>query len=609
MESNENNTTNEIITSKNNDTTTETITNKNNDTTTETITNKNNYTTTETTTNKNNDTTNEIITNKNNDTTTDTTNVNKNNKNKKKKIIIIAIVLLIVATLGCIYFFKIKDNNTTTSKVGDKKDDNSLTDKDKDKDLSDENYNNKYKLSGNSLEDFDLYFLQLENERKNKVYSPLSIKYALSMLNEGANGKTKKQISSVIGDYNAKKYSNNSNMSFANALFIRDSFKDSIKDSYINTLSNKYNAEVIFDSFKTPNKLNSWVSNKTFKLINNLFDDVSQNNFILANALAIDMEWVNVISGVDGWVFVDYTLSSHKNYHAASRDGHMPKEFDGNQSVDTLEILTVANKYDIVNIFGEQNIRDNITKRYQNWLNSENYEEESCHPGKDLDVETYVNNYIKEINEGYKDLKSSTDFEFYVDDDIKVFAKDLKEYNGITLQYVGIMPKNDSLDNYIKNTNAFKINAIINKLKPIKLESFKEGVITEIRGNIPMFKFDYELNVKEDLQKLGITNVFDSNKADLSNISSSKNYIEQAKQKINIEFANEGIKAAAVTELGGWGGGPPCGFDYLYDVPVEKINLDFDKPYMFIIRDKNSSEVWFTGTVYKPIEYVVGQFE
>ncbi|CCZ57527.1 cellulosomal serpin [Clostridium sp. CAG:762] len=591
MESNENNTTNEIITSKNNDTTTETITNKNN------------YTTTETTTNKNNDTTNEIITNKNNETTTETTNVNKNNKNKKKKIIIIAIILLIVATLGCIYFFKIKDNNTTTSKVGDKKDDNSLTDKDKDKDLSDENYNNKYKLSGNSLEDFDLYFLQLENERKNKVYSPLSIKYALSMLNEGANGKTKKQISSVIGDYNAKKYSNNSNMSFANALFIRDSFKDSIKDSYINTLSNKYNAEVIFDSFKTPNKLNSWVSNKTFKLINNLFDDVSQNNFILANALAIDMEWVNVINDL-GYFAVSY---QHENYWETRNHYHESTEFDGNQSVDTLEIMAVANKYDIVNIFGEQNIRDNITKRYQDWLNSEEYKKYHAHE-ENIDVETYVNNYIKEINKGYKDLKSSTDFEFYVDNDIKVFAKDLKEYNGITLQYVGIMPKNDSLDNYIKNTNAFKINAIINKLKPIKLESFKEGVITEIRGNIPMFKFDYDLNIKEDLQKLGITNVFDSNKADLSNISSSKNYIEDAKQKTNIEFANEGIKAAAVTYVGDFGTGVG-GFDYLYDVPVEKINLDFDKPYMFIIRDKNSGEVWFTGTVYEPTEYVAGQFE
>ena len=576
MESNENNTTNETTTNMNNDTTNETITNMNNDTTTETTTNKNN------------------------DTTTETTNVKKN---KKKKIIIIAIVLLIVATLGCIYFFKIKDNNTTTSKVGDKKDDNSLTDKDKDKDLSDENYNNKYKLSGNSLEDFDLYFLQLENERKNKVYSPLSIKYALSMLNEGANGKTKKQISSVIGDYNAKKYSNNSNMSFANALFIRDSFKDSIKDSYINTLSNKYNAEVIFDSFKTPDKLNSWVSNKTFKLINNLFDDVSQNNFILANALAIDMEWVNVINDL-GYFAVSY---QHENYWETRNHYHESTEFDGNQSVDTLEIMAVANKYDIVNIFGEQNIRDNITKRYQDWLNSEEYKKYHAHE-ENIDVETYVNNYIKEINKGYKDLKSSTDFEFYVDDDIKAFSKDLKEYNGITLQYVGIMPKNDSLDNYIKNTNAFKINTIINKLKPIKLESFKEGVITEIRGNIPMFKFDYDLNIKEDLQKLGITNVFDSNKADLSNISSSKNYIEDAKQKTNIEFANEGIKAAAVTYVGDFGTGVG-GFDYLYDVPVEKINLDFDKPYMFIIRDKNSGEVWFTGTVYKPIEYVAGQFE
>ena len=562
-----------------------------------------NNTTNETTTNKNNDTTTETITNKNNETPTETINVNKNKQNKKKKIIIIAIVLLIVATIGCIYFFKIKDNNTTTSKVGDKKDGNSLTDKDKDKDLSDENYHNKYKLSGNSLEDFDLYFLQLENERKNKVYSPLSIKYALSMLNEGANGKTKKQISSVIGDYNAKKYSNNSNMSFANALFIRDSFKDSIKDSYINTLSNKYNAEVIFDSFKTPNKLNSWVSNKTFKLINNLFDDVSQNNFILANALAIDMEWVNVINDL-GYFAVSY---QHENYWETRNHYHESTEFDGNQSVDTLEIMAVANKYDIVNIFGEQNIRDNITKRYQDWLNSEEYKKYHAHE-ENIDVETYVNNYIKEINEGYKDLKSSTDFEFYVDNDIKVFAKDLKEYNGITLQYVGIMPKNDSLDNYIKNTNAFKINTIINKLKPIKLESFKEGVITEIRGFVPMFKFDYDLNIKEDLQKLGITNVFDSNKADLSNISSSKNYIDDAKQKTNIEFANEGIKAAAVTYVGDFGTGVG-GFDYLYDVPVEKINLDFDKPYMFIIRDKNSGEVWFTGTVYKPIEYVAGQIE
>ena len=142
-----------------------------------------------------------------------------------------------------------------------------------------------YRLSGNSLENFDLRFLQLENEKKNKIYSPLSIKYALEMLKEGANGEAKEQISNIIGTYSSKKYINSENMSFANALFIKDSFKNSIKDSYVSTLSSKYNAEVVYDSFKTPNVLNSWVNNKTFKLIDSIADDISSEDFILVNAL------------------------------------------------------------------------------------------------------------------------------------------------------------------------------------------------------------------------------------------------------------------------------------------------------------------------------------
>ena len=43
------------------------------------------------------------------------------------------------------------------------------------------------------------------------------------------------------------------------------------------------------------------------------------------------------------------------------------------------------------------------------------------------------------------------------------------------------------------------------------------------------------------------------------------------------------------------------GFDYFFEVPVEEIDLTFDKPYMFLIRDKATGEVWFTGTVYEPI--------
>ena len=39
---------------------------------------------------------------------------------------------------------------------------------------------------------------------------------------------------------------------------------------------------------------------------------------------------------------------------------------------------------------------------------------------------------------------------------------------------------------------------------------------------------------------------------------------------------------------------------YVCLVPVETIDVTFDKPYMYIIRDKVDGEVWFVGSVYEP---------
>ena len=79
-------------------------------------------------------------------------------------------------------------------------------------------------------------------------------------------------------------------------------------------------------------------------------------------------------------------------------------------------------------------------------------------------------------------------------------------------------------------------------------------------------------------------------------------YISDAIHKANIEFTQEGIKAAAATIMGGKGAGDPES-DYIYDVPIEEIDLTFDKPYLFIIRDKDTGDVWFTGTVYEPLAW------
>lgn len=148
----------------------------------------------------------------------------------------------------------------------------------------------KNKIIGHKLCDFDLSFLKVENNEENKIYSPLSIKAAMKMLEEGAQGESKAQITKYIGEYSPTNYKTTSNRAFANALFVRDTYK--IKDSYTTTLKTKYNAEVISDSFSSPKNVNNWVSKHTLNLIDNLLDNIDdETNFILINALGIDMDW------------------------------------------------------------------------------------------------------------------------------------------------------------------------------------------------------------------------------------------------------------------------------------------------------------------------------
>lgn len=522
----------------------------------------------------------------------DSVQVSNDGANKKKNNFAVIIGLLVVViAVGVIFVGAISvfSNQGKDKSKEEKKDENVVI-------------NSEYKMSGNSLSDFDLFFLREENELKNKVYSPLSIKYALAMLNEGADGETKAQISAVIGDYKNTKYINSKNLSLANGLFIKESLKDNIKSDYVNNLQNKYNASVFYDSFTSPDNVNKWVSDNTFNLIPNLVDNINDKDFVLINVLAIDMEWVNKIQSETEDYDVHYPHEDFYTWVTALNNemGYTPLKFSSvDYDVKSVEIASAANRYDIIKDLTEKSIRDNITKEYSKF-----YNDKECGSSYDYEpIDSYVNQYIKEVGTGYGQVSSSTDFSFYVDDSIKVFAKDLKEYDGTTLQYVGIMPTTETLDKYISNISYKKIDEIIANLKDASnIESYTDGKISNITGNIPVFNLEYELALLNDLKKMGITDVFDMNKADLSKLTSAKGtYIDTAIHKANIEFSNDGIKAAAATMVGGKGAAD-CGFDYLYKVPIENIDLTFNKPFMFLIRDKKTGEIWFTGTVYEPIK-------
>ena len=77
----------------------------------------------------------------------------KTSKSKKTKIILV-VSLLIIVIGGLASFIILKDKFINSNEV----------------EKPNKEYKSDYKLSGNSLENFDLYFLQAENNSKNMVY-------------------------------------------------------------------------------------------------------------------------------------------------------------------------------------------------------------------------------------------------------------------------------------------------------------------------------------------------------------------------------------------------------------------------------------------------------
>ena len=144
-------------------------------------------------------------------------------------------------------------------------------------------------------DDFVISFLKQENEEENMVYSPLSIKYVLKMLECGADGNTKAQIEALIKNNELVNYKNIANIfNMANGLYINDKMRDLTSKDYINLLRKEYGAEVNFDDFSSPDNINKWIEKKTLGILKNVLsgEDINEvTSMVLINALAVNLKW------------------------------------------------------------------------------------------------------------------------------------------------------------------------------------------------------------------------------------------------------------------------------------------------------------------------------
>ena len=119
----------------------------------------------------------------------------------------------------------------------------------------------------------------------------------------------------------------------------------------------------------------------------------------------------------------------------------------------------------------------------------------------------------------------------------------------------------------------------------------------EVHLSLPMFKYEYQIkDFINTLQGLGIKDVFDDVKADLSNMiktEGSNFYVSDAIHKTYIDLNEKGTKAAAVTAF------LVAGKSALPE-ELKTIEINFNKPFAYMIRDTKTKEILFFGVVYEP---------
>ena len=103
--------------------------------------------------------------------------------------------------------------------------------------------------------------------------------------------------------------------------------------------------------------------------------------------------------------------------------------------------------------------------------------------------------------------------------------------------------------------------------------------------SVPKFDLSADLDLINTLKGLGITDLLEAGKADLSGLTSLDTFLTQAEQMTRVSVDEEGVEAAAVTILAPGAGAPP----------EETCVMNLNRPFLFVLR--NQGVPLFVGVV------------
>ena len=356
--------------------------------------------------------------------------------------------------------------------------------------------------STNSSFDYSLIKETNKNKSSNYLISPYSIKTVLSIIKDGADNSSLKELNDVMGNFRRANIISKNVIGDANLLLINKEYKDEINKNYVNKIEKNYDAEIKYSNI-TPNNINKWVDNKTNHMIPTLVDSVNPETIMaIINAISMKASWDSEFDC--------------KNTHIS--------EFNTIDGSIINTIMMVSNDAQYI----ENDTAKGIIKKYK----------------------TYKNDDHKKVN----------------------------------LEFVAIMP-NDGIDSYIENFNNEEFRNLLSTKDKYKNE--------DVSLKLPRFKYNYNFsNLMNVLINMGIKSIFNEKTADLSKMTESNSkdlYIGSIKQKSYIEVNEKGTKASAATIA--------TVDENAANVPID---IEFDKPFIYIIKQSNSDDILFFGVVYTP---------
>ncbi|XP_062039874.1 leukocyte elastase inhibitor isoform X1 [Lepus europaeus] len=170
-------------------------------------------------------------------------------------------------------------------------------------------------------------------------------------------------------------------------------------------------------------------------------------------------------------------------------------------------------------------------------------------------------------------------------EDLKCHVLELP-YQGKELSMVILLP--DDIEDESTGLQEIEKQLTVDKLR----EWTKPGNlgVVEVNVRLPRFRLEDSYILNSDLARLGVHDLFQSGKADLSGISAARDlFISKIVHKSFVEVNEEGTEAAAAT----------AGIAVFCMLMPEE-NFTADHPFLFLIRHNPTSNILFLGRFCSP---------